>query len=231
MTHSRSILVVLAHPDDESFPIGGTLARYSVEGTRIVLVSATRGEAGIPGLTAERVGQIREGELLAASQILGLAEVRFLGYMDGELAHADRDEVIACLVEAVNEIRPPVVITFGPDGISGHADHVAISALTTAAFDCANLPAALFYVSPSNATFQACGVVASQTVTDRPIAAIDVSQYLVQKVRAMQCHASQHQPCPGMPEEEAARLACHEYFSIARPESWRGDVTDLFEVL
>ena len=85
MTHGRSILVILAHPDDESFPIGGTLARYSAEGTRIVLVSATRGEAGIPGLAAERVGQIRERELLAASQILGLTEVRFLGYMDGEL--------------------------------------------------------------------------------------------------------------------------------------------------
>ncbi|MGQ9681406.1 MAG: PIG-L deacetylase family protein [Anaerolineae bacterium] len=224
----RSLLVVLAHPDDESFGMGGTLARYASEGVRVTLVCATRGEAGIEGLSPEQAGQLRERELCAAAAVLGIAQVTFMGYRDGELALAEQEVAVNQLVTAMREAQPQVVITFGPDGITGHPDHVAIHQLTSAAFDRAGLPARLYYLAPSAATQQACGVPPVQQKSGGPVAGIDVSGHLLTKVRAMQCHTSQQPPYPGKPEEEAARLACHEYFFLARPPAESADLADLF---
>lgn len=225
-----TLLVIMAHPDDESFPMGGTLAKYAVEGVRIILICATRGEAGISGLSPQATGQVRERELHAAAGALSLAEVRFLGYHDGQLAQAETEQIIGQIVKIMQEIRPQAVITFGPDGISGHPDHLAIHRFTTQAFDRAGLSGRLFYLAPSEATLQGCGVMPSQEIAGGPVAAIDVADYLVTKVRAMQCHASQTPPYPDLPEKEAARLACHEYFTLARPVAWQPDLTDLFEL-
>lgn len=227
---THSLLVILAHPDDESFPMGGTLAKYAAEGVRIILICATRGEAGIPGLSLQAAGKIRERELQAAAKTLGLAEVKFLGYHDGQLAQAEPEQIVGQLVKIMQEVRPLAVITFGPDGISGHPDHVAIHRFTTQAFDRARLSGRLFYLAPSEATLQGCGVMPSQEIAGGPVAGIDVADYRVTKVRAMQCHASQKPPYPGSPEQEAARLACHEYFTLARPQGWPTDSTDLFEL-
>ncbi len=226
---NRTLLVVLAHPDDESFPMGGTLAKYVAQGTRVELICATRGEAGIPNLSPIEAAQIRERELRAAAHVLGLAGIHFLGYQDGKLASANPEYMLTQLVTLMWEIRPEVVITFGPDGISGHPDHVAIHRFTTLAFDRAGLAGArLFYLAPSAATWQGCGVTPPQEIAGGPGAAIDVSNYLVTKVRAMQRHASQHPPYPGPPEEEAERLACHEYFTLARPVEPQIELTNLF---
>jgi LmbE family N-acetylglucosaminyl deacetylase len=224
------LLVILAHPDDESFPMGGTLAKYAAQGARVILVCATRGEAGIPGLMPEETARIRTQELLAASGALGLAEVHFLGFVDGQLAAADPATVVSDLVDILRTMQPQTVITFGPDGISGHPDHLAIHRFTTAAFDQAGLRSRLYYLAPSAATMQGCGVIPSEDIAGGPAAAIDVAEYLVPKVRAMQCHASQAPPFSGPPEVEAERLACHEYFTLARPVSADGSGwTDLFE--
>lgn len=229
-TEQRTLLVVLAHPDDESFPMGGTLAKYAASGARVILVCATQGEAGIPGLTPTETAWVRTRELRAAAAALGLADVRFLGYRDGELAAADPIAVMAQLVAILRTERPQVVITFGPDGISGHPDHVSIHRFTTTAFDQAGLPARLYYLAPSEATQQGCGVVPAPEAAGGPVAAIDVADYLVAKVRAMQCHASQKPPYPGSPEVEARRLVCHEYFTRARPATGEGSGwTDLFD--
>jgi LmbE family N-acetylglucosaminyl deacetylase len=226
---SPSLLVVLAHPDDESFPLGGTLAKYAARGARVELICATHGEAGIPGRSPVETAQIREGELRAAARVLGVSKVRLLGYEDGKLAYANPDYAVRQLVALMWELHPQVVITFGPDGISGHPDHLAIHRFTIRAFDRAGLNGArLFYIAPSEATWQGCGVTPPQEVAGGPVAAIDVSDYLVTKVRAMQRHASQNPPYPGPPEEEAKRLACHEYFTLARPARWPTDLEDLF---
>ncbi len=225
-----TVLVVLAHPDDESFPMGGTLAKVAAQGARVTLVCATRGEAGIPDLSADETAQIRTEELQAAAAALGLAGVRFLGYLDGRLAVADPDEAVTQLVDILHAEQPQAVITFGPDGISGHPDHLAIHRFTTAAFDRAGLPARLYYLAPSEATLQGCGVVPDRELAGGPVAAIDIADHLVAKVRAMQCPASQNPPFSGPPEVEAERLACHEYFTLARPISANGTGwTDLFE--
>lgn len=132
------LMAVLAHPDDESLGFGGTLARYAAEGVATSLVCATRGERGWTGEPAANPGPLalgrrREAELRAAAAALGVAEVAFLGYLDGELDRAAPGEAVARIVGHIRRVRPQVVMTFGPDGAYGHPDHIAISQLTTAA--------------------------------------------------------------------------------------------------
>jgi LmbE family N-acetylglucosaminyl deacetylase len=129
---------VLAHPDDETLGVGGTLARAAAEGVATYVVTATRGQAGRyrdnsahPGPAA--LGRIREAELRAAAAVLGVREVDLLDYMDGALDAADPREVVGAIAARLRAIRPHVVVTFGPDGAYGHPDHVAISQLATAA--------------------------------------------------------------------------------------------------
>lgn len=142
MSEELRLLCVLAHPDDESLGLGGTLAKYASEGVGTYVVSATRGERGRFGNAAERpapevVGRVREAELRAAARELGVREVSFLDYIDGDLDQVDSREAIAKIVHHLRRIRPQVVVTFGPEGGYGHPDHIAISQLTTAAIVCA----------------------------------------------------------------------------------------------
>jgi LmbE family N-acetylglucosaminyl deacetylase len=139
------LLCVLAHPDDESLGFGGTLAKYGNEGIETYLVTATRGQRGrfgsgteFPGFAA--VGRMREAELLAAAKELGLGEVRFLDYMDGELDQAKPAEIIAKIVAELRRVQPQIVLTFGPEGGYGHPDHIAICQFATAAAFCAADP-------------------------------------------------------------------------------------------
>ncbi len=148
MTETLRLLAVLAHPDDESLGTGGVLARYAAEGVETYLVTATRGERGwwgppdeYPGLAG--LGQIREAELLAAAKVLGLREVKFLDYIDGDLDQADPREAIARIVAHVRRLRPHVILTFDPAGAYGHPDHIAISQFATAAAVTAADPAYL----------------------------------------------------------------------------------------
>ena len=139
------LLCVVAHPDDESLALGGTLARYASEGIETSLVVATRGELGWTGSPADypgpvALGRIREAELRSAAAALGLRQVEFLDYLDGSLAGVDPAGPVAAIVAAVRRVRPAVVVTFGPDGAYGHPDHIAISQFTTAAVVCAADP-------------------------------------------------------------------------------------------
>jgi LmbE family N-acetylglucosaminyl deacetylase len=138
-------MCVLAHPDDESLGMGGTLAHYASEGVATYLVTATRGECGRFGDSPvspgpDIVGRTREAELLAAAKELSLSEVRLLGYPDGGLDVVDPADAIARIAGHLRRVKPQVVLTFGPDGAYGHPDHIAISQLTTAAIACAADP-------------------------------------------------------------------------------------------
>jgi LmbE family N-acetylglucosaminyl deacetylase len=138
----------MAHPDDETLGSGGTLARYAAEGVEVTLLTATRGERGWfgipevnPGLA--EMGRLREIELRCAAAVLGIGEVHFLDYIDGDLDQADPAEAIARIAEHVRRTRPDVVITFDPFGAYGHPDHIAISQFTTAALIAAADPSIL----------------------------------------------------------------------------------------
>src|SRR5689334_7943428 len=136
------LMAVLAHPDDESLGVGGTLAKYAAEGVDVFLLTATRGDGGRyrgyrvdderhPGPAA--LAAIREGELRAAASVLGIREVALLEYRDQQLDRADPRQAIADIVAHLRRVRPDVVVTFAADGAYGHPDHIAISQLTTAA--------------------------------------------------------------------------------------------------
>jgi len=138
----RTLMAVLAHPDDESLGFGGTLAKYASEGADVFIVTATRGDGGRfhghppgdaehPGAAA--LGRIREGELRAAAETLGVREVALLDYRDQQLDRAQPRDAIGRIAREVRRLRPDVVVTFGPDGAYGHPDHIAISQLTTGA--------------------------------------------------------------------------------------------------
>jgi LmbE family N-acetylglucosaminyl deacetylase len=141
MPEPLRLMAVLAHPDDESLGMGGTLCRYANEGVETFLVTATRGQAGRfrghreppehPG--PEALARIREAELRAAAQVLGIRDLTLLDYHDQKLDRADPKEAIGLIAGHVRRLRPQVVLTFGADGGYGHPDHVAICQFTTAA--------------------------------------------------------------------------------------------------
>lgn len=150
------LLAVMAHPDDESFGVGGTLALYAQRGAEVHLICATRGEVGdvedelLQGY--DDIAMLREDELRCAAGILGLKEVHFLDYRDSgmsgsadnqhpkALAAAPLREVAARVTSLIRKIRPQVVITFDPYGGYGHPDHIAIQRACAAAFHAAGDP-------------------------------------------------------------------------------------------
>ena len=125
---SKKLLAVVAHPDDESFGFGGTLAKYAKEGVDIHVLCATKGEHGEGG---GNLGLIREKEIRTASKILGVKRVDFLGYIDGTLCNNLYHEIAQKVERKIAEFKPQVILTFDRLGISGHIDHVAMSLITT----------------------------------------------------------------------------------------------------
>ena len=134
---ARRLLGVFAHPDDEVFCAGGTMAQAAEAGAEVMIVSATRGERGqirdARVATRRTLGAVREGELGAAAAELGVQRVQVLTYPDGTLQH-HRSSLGAAIAGIMRHFDPDTVITFGADGGYGHPDHVAISELTTEAF-------------------------------------------------------------------------------------------------
>ncbi len=144
----RGLLAIFAHPDDESFGVGGSMALIAERGVPVWLVCATNGDqGGRPGEDVEDHSmdpEIRRRELECACQALGVEPPIFLGYRDsgmegwvapeGALSRADPQEVIERLATEIRRLRPVSVVTFDPGGIYGHPDHVAVSAHATEAY-------------------------------------------------------------------------------------------------
>src|SRR3989338_7858462 len=147
---AATILAIFAHPDDESFGAGGTLAKYAHGGADVFLICATSGEVGLisdPSLaTRDTLPHVREKELRAACAALGIREPIFLGYRDSGMAGTEDNHHPACLAMAppqevagelvrwIRLLRPQVVITWDPSGGYGHPDHVAVHRHATEAF-------------------------------------------------------------------------------------------------
>lgn len=125
----RRLLFIGAHPDDETFLFGGTLAKYAAEGAQVSIVCATRGERGKTGglCNTEELPRVREQEMFHACAALGVSDVRFLSYIDKELSKAPAEQIRRELVEAIRSLKPQAVLTFDPNGMNLHTDHRAIS--------------------------------------------------------------------------------------------------------
>jgi N-acetyl-1-D-myo-inositol-2-amino-2-deoxy-alpha-D-glucopyranoside deacetylase/mycothiol S-conjugate amidase len=142
MKQQRTLLFVGAHPDDETFGIGGTLAQYAAASVRVYYACATRGEVGTADAESmkgfDSVGDMRWAELECAARVLGLAGVVHLGYRDSgmasspenrhpeSLAMAPLEQAAGRVVRAIRELKPEVVITHDPLGGYRHPDHIAI---------------------------------------------------------------------------------------------------------
>lgn len=211
---SLGLLLVFAHPDDESFSVGGVAARYAAAGVPVHLACATKGERGTkdPALVGERLGALREKELRQACAILGIRDVTFLGYTDGDLAKADLNDITEKVAEVVRRVQPQAVVTFGPDGITRHPDHVAIGRAATAAFhrvrrrEGYRYPRRLYHVALPEGLrqhFNRASLV--YTPDDQITAAVDVSAFLDVKLRAIACHASQEDAQGFLAQAEAWR--------------------------
>ena len=163
MAYARTLLAVHAHPDDETITTGGTLARYSAEGVRTVVVTCTQGELGWvfePSLVGQDVGTLRDHELETACSTLGVSRLVRLGYDDsgmagaaenarpGAFAGADLDEAAARLVKVLDEERPRVMLAYDETGGYGHPDHVKAHQVAVAAFEAAGTarPEKLYFV-------------------------------------------------------------------------------------
>ena len=147
-----TLLLVHAHPDDEAISTGGVMMKARADGNRVVLVTATRGEAGEihnmdPKETRPRLALIRTEELKAAGDILGVDRIELLGYRDSGMVdtadnrdprsfhQAPLDEAAAKLAAVIRDERPDVVVTYAEDGIYGHPDHIKAHYITNAALD------------------------------------------------------------------------------------------------
>ena len=241
---TRSIAAIFAHPDDEVFSIGGTIAGYAADGVRCDLYCATDGDAGRASGVAVRsrdeLGARRRAELETGARILGFASVQFGGFPDGALAAADQDRLVGEIVESLRRLRPDVVITFGPEGAPNtHRDHRAISRAATAAFFAARIPTMypeqlsgaitphtptrLFYLAWPDPPPSAALPARSLPVT----AEIDVRDHLTTKRRSFLVHETQADHLARFEELGLTPVECyHLAAGTAQP---RTIITDLFE--
>ncbi|PWU43883.1 N-acetyl-1-D-myo-inositol-2-amino-2-deoxy-alpha-D-glucopyranoside deacetylase [Micromonospora globispora] len=197
----RRLLLVHAHPDDESIGTGSTMAHYAAIGAHVTLVTCTLGEEGeihVPELAqlaaaaADQLGGYRIGELGAACAALGVTDHRFLGgagrYRDSGMMglatndhprafwQADLDEAAGHLVEIMHEVRPQVMITYDPDGFYGHPDHIQAHRVATRAVELAAAdgvaPAKVYWTAMPRSVLEA-GLDHFVETSDNPFAGID----------------------------------------------------------
>ena len=205
----QRLAAVFAHPDDETFATGGTIARYASEGVRCSLYCATDGDAGrssgIPVSSRAELGAVRRAELQAACEVLGIGTLVCGGHPDGRLHEVNPDDVMGEIVAVLRRERPDVVVTFGPEGApTQHRDHRAISRLATSAFLLAGTatafpeqvaaglaphrPTALWY-----STWLPPAPGDEPATQGQPIdITLDVRAWLPQKRAAFEAHRSQH---------------------------------------
>ncbi len=207
----QRVLVVMAHPDDAEFICGGTLARLSAEGCHISYVLVTSGNRGSheAGMTMERLGKIREEEQRHAAAALGVRDVNFLGYNDGEVevTLALRKE----LAFAIRHARPDVLFTFDPwRPYEIHPDHRNVGLCALDALAAARMP--MYY--PDQLTSEMMQHRVKQVYlfsTNQPNHWVDIGDYMEKKLEALHCHTSQVSAEVDEIIRQRARLAAVEH--------------------
>jgi len=237
-----TLLAVFAHPDDESLACGGTLARLSDAGARVVLMCASRGEHGSvsdPALVADGdLGRVRTRELEDAARVLGIADLIVLDHPDGDLRWAHVPELHAEIVAAVETHRPAAVITFAEDGLYWHLDHIGVHERTSTAvhaFGAAAPP--LYYVTmaagvmqnvveaahgkggaPQDSSFWGIAPDAFGAGAKPPTFSVNVRDWVARKLAALRCHRTQmgrDNPIAWLGDDEARAFLGLEYFRRA----------------
>jgi len=229
----KTVLAVFAHPDDESIACGGTLARLSDAGARIVLFCASRGERG--ALTGpardDRLAESRTFELEQAARTLGIRDLLVFNHPDGDLRWAEVTDLLAEIAMTIARFRPAAVITFGEDGLYWHLDHIGVHERTTAALGLLRASAPpLYYVTmprgmmisvvehaisggwtPPPKGFWSLPPKAFGLHANDPTIIVDVGDWTERKLAAIKCHRSQTSP-----DDPFGRL------SAAQAREWLG---------
>jgi N-acetylglucosamine malate deacetylase 2 len=228
MNESIHALIIIAHPDDESFLFAGTTLKFQEEGKTVAVICATRGEKGADrlnrDLTPLQMAKIRTAELLGACNILHCECKKFFNHPDGALDKDNFDQLVTELTEEINSYQPKIILTFGSEGISGHRDHITIGRAAIAASKQAH---------PQPAEIWLASIPASKAVdfnhhmnqrkihhlhfikdhlrgvSDEKLTRIDVSKYKDTKIEALKAHQSQYVPhltWPDFLEEECFEI-------------------------
>ena len=207
MTRQRTLLGVWAHPDDEAYLSAGLMAEFRHHGDRVVVVTATLGELGTSDPATwppERLAKRRHFELCNSLAAVGVDELRLLGYADGM---CDRGDGTAAIAAHIADVEPDLIVTFGPEGMTGHPDHRAISRWTTDAWASTRPSADLWYATLTPHFHERWGSLNDQIGlwSDQPeLPCTEVSELarhtrlpkslLDRKMAALRAHASQTQP-------------------------------------
>jgi LmbE family N-acetylglucosaminyl deacetylase len=250
---------LFAHPDDDAFGISGSCALHAGE-LDVMVVFATSGDAGRIAddslATRATLGIVREAEARSAYAVLGVeADLRFLRYGDGRVAEVPHAELVSRFVEALESFRPDVVVTFGPDGVTGHEDHITVGAAATEAFDRATerlgdaAPRRLLHNALPNGElerlaeeFRARGLeppdpdepFSPRGVPDDVIGVrVDCSSVYRRKLDVLREHRTQAQDLEEFPQDLWPDILSRETFVLARPPRDAGSpvLSDVFEGL
>ena len=194
----KPVVAVFAHPDDEVFGPGGTLAIWAKE-RDVYIIAVTNGDAGENSLTGEAgqrpLSEVRPEELRASAAAIGVKEVFFLGYKDGTLSNNLYHEIAEKVQKKIEELEPEILITYEPRGVSGHIDHIAVSMITSFVFERVTLVQELWYYCMSEyaRSFQKpYFIYFPPGYKDEEISKIvNIEEVWEQKVEAMQKHKSQ----------------------------------------
>lgn len=245
MSESLRILAIFAHPDDE-IASGGTLARYAAQGADITLVCATRGEAATiyceDCATPETLAQVRTRELACACDALGIAHLLWLDWPDGGVSTIGDSRALEQLVPIIRKLRPHIILTHPEHGNYPHPDHIAVHGYVVAAFQAAAAPDVLPQHGPAWRTPKLYVRAIPQQVFELipgfenyrvqlngaslPFVAdppehihcqIDCKDFVEQRIRAWQCHLSQHNPngtFSTLTPEQQKRIFHTEYFRL-----------------
>lgn len=209
------LLLIVPHPDDEVYGAGGTLLEWTDAGERVGLVTLTRGEKGRTlGLAASpaELAELRQAELRACLDVLGVQEHEQHGYPDGGLKDVPPAELARVARAAIEKHRPEIVLTFPPNGSNGHGDHVATSAAVRAAWgELPHKPRLWFY-----AGFPPEDPQLRETYLP-PNVERDVSAFVPRKLRAMACHRSQALSTVDWLRKFAERVPLETFHEVGAP--------------
>jgi LmbE family N-acetylglucosaminyl deacetylase len=198
---AKRLLAVWAHPDDEAFGPVGTMCLARDNGWETALITATRGEGGQLGQVelapGQTIGDLREAELHCASQVIGIDQLYIWRYPDGALKEIPIQTLVNDILAVMRDFRPQVVLSFGPDGITGHGDHIAVGSATEQAFERLRAevgtevaPQRLYYVT-TRPDYTGPRRMGEAAPPKPPTTVLNVSAYEQVKLEALQCHASQ----------------------------------------
>ena len=213
------LLALFAHPDDETFRPGGTLALLAQRGVGVHVLTLTHGEAGSCGepplCSPDELPSVRENELRRACAALGIQPPHLLDYPDGHLVEVDPELLIAEIMTIVRQVQPQVLLSFGEDGLSGHADHIRTGQVTAEVFHRVEQVAALYTIAAPKSLVETLNMHQLHLVPDELISlSLDISSVWEIKLNAMRCHASQWSSSPMLsaPPERQRLFFGREHF-------------------